>query len=322
MNRTGVTIVDIARELGISKTAVSSALHGSGRVSESTRQRVLAQAAAMGYVSNRAAQKLRGGAHGAIGLHIPSDVWELSFYMEFAFGVADVTAETGNDLLLLTGFDAPPGGRRAGIDGLLALDPMPTGFGSVLDLVDEIPVVTVGDYEGPERDRILARIYADHGNLVREVLDALLRGGMVRPALIGLEADREPLWASQVVGGYLAWCRDTGCDPSVTRLPVTPTDAEMLQTLDGFARDGVDSIVWVGQGLALRALTLDRDTDRAPRFRPKMATMAAEPRVENLLGIDLRAREYGRAAARLLLRAIAGGTEPDEHVLHEGRLVE
>ena len=316
-----VTIVDIAQALGISKTAVSSALHGRGRVSEATRERVLAQAEAMGYVSNRAAQRLRGGSHGAIGLHIPADVRELSFYMEFAFGAADVAAETGNDLLLLADTAAQRAGRRPSIDGLLALDPAPSSFGEAIARVGPVPIVSVGDYEGPERERVSAWIAADHAGLVREVLDTLGSAGSAAPALVALESEREPLWATHVVDGYRSWCAARGIESVLRRLPVTPEDDAIRSVLEDLAATGADSIVWVGQGLAMRARALWGETRSARTPRPILATMAAEPGSVGVLGIDLRARDYGRAAARLLLRVISGEAEQGERVVHHARLL-
>ena len=57
MPRPPITILDIAASLGISKTAVSAALSGTGRVSAATRERVLAEADRLGYVTNRAAPR-------------------------------------------------------------------------------------------------------------------------------------------------------------------------------------------------------------------------------------------------------------------------
>lgn len=83
--RRPVTIVDIARELGISKTTVSAALHGSGRVSETTRVQVEHAAERLGYVSNRAAQTLRGSRSQSIGLHLFPNSQARNFYMQFVF---------------------------------------------------------------------------------------------------------------------------------------------------------------------------------------------------------------------------------------------
>lgn len=54
-----VTIYDIAQALNISSTTVYRALHNTGRISESTKQRVLDMAKKMNYQLNYSAQALR-----------------------------------------------------------------------------------------------------------------------------------------------------------------------------------------------------------------------------------------------------------------------
>ncbi len=322
MSGSKVTIVDIAKSLGISKTATSSALHGGGRVSDDTRQRVLEQASAMGYVSNRAAQRLRGGAYGAIGIHVPTDVRNLSFYMEFTFGVADVAAELGHDLLLLTGSSMSSAAERpSGIDGLVVIDPSPTSFSHALAQAGDVPVVSVGDYVGPEHSRIDAWIMADQGGLVIELLDILHARGCLRPAIVGLAESREPLWASYAVEAYRRWCAQQSRDPILFRLDVTPTDAQLRETLDLLTDQDADSVIWVGQGHALRALAVDRHPQEHPRSSMVMARMAAEPGTAGLLGVDLHAREYGRSAARLLYKVKNGEVDKGVRVAHQADIV-
>lgn len=316
MASSDVTIVDIARALGISKTAVSSALHGRGRVSDDTRQRVLAQAEQMGYVSNRAAQRLRGGRHGAIGLHLPADLRELAFYMEFAFGVADVAAATGHDLLLRTADTAR--GARPAIDGLLVVDPTPESFPGAIAGIGEAPVVAVGEYRGAERDRVAAWIAADHRGLAGEVLDALAAGGVRRPALAAIEQPREPLWAADVVAGYEDWCGRTGAEALVLRVPVLPSDVEIAAALAAAEAAGRDGVLWIAQGIVPHALALQAQGVGAGL---QFATMAAEHGPARTVGVDLRPREYGRAAARLMLRVLDGEAAPGEHLVHEAEIV-
>ena len=52
------SITDIARETGVSAATVSLALRDKGRMSEETRERVKASAAALGYVPNATARSL------------------------------------------------------------------------------------------------------------------------------------------------------------------------------------------------------------------------------------------------------------------------
>lgn len=318
----GVTIVDIARALGISKTAVSAALHGSGRVSEATRSRVLAQAEAMGYVSNRAAQRLRGGRHGAIGLSVPHDVRELSFYMELAFGAAAAASEAGSDLLLLA--DTTPGAaRRPSTDGVIVVDPTPATFPRLVERVGPVPLVSVGEYVGPDQDRVSAWIAADHRSLIAEALDALTDEGVVAPALVALPADREPAWAHDVSEGYRAWCAAHGASPLLLRSVLDPSEAELRATMQRAVDARCDGIVWVAQGLVLRALAAQSTEASAaiPAPRLTMATMAAEPGAPGVTGVDLRAREYGRSAVGLLLGVLDGAVAPGTHEVHDARVI-
>ena len=316
MVSSSVTIVDIARALGISKTAVSSALNGKGRVSEDTRRRVLAEASRMGYVSNRAAQRLRGGNHGAVGLYFPADVRELSFYMEFAFGVADVAAATGNDLVLLT--SNAVGRSRPQIDGLLIIDPAPQSFTEISADMGHAPIVTVGKYRGVHEERVSASIAADHRSLTCEVLTQLERCGVKRPALAAIDEPWAPLWAAEVVEGYQSWCALRDVVPVELQARVTPDDEEIEHLLENAEQLQCDALLWVAQGIVPHALALQA---RGVGAGLQLAAMAVEPGPPRVVSVDLRAREYGREAMTLLSRAVAGDVVQGEHVEHIATVV-
>ena len=317
MPKSGVTIVDIAHELGISKTAVSSALHGSGRVSETLRERVLSKAEEMGYERNRAAQRLRGGRHGAIGMQIPEDVQELAFYMEFAFGVAARAATLGQDLVLLANGDAKRSSSPA-IDGVLALDATAETFAAALAAAGSSPVVSVGEYRGPGHERQAAWIAADHRKLIEDLLEVLASAGYTAPALVGFLPDREPLWGAQLRVGYEQWCARTGRDPHLYNAQIALADADMLDIMQHAAEDGADAVIWAAQGHARRAEAMQAAQGSAPML---MASMALGPSDDGMAGVDLRARDYGQAATDLLFAAINGTVEPGASVLHEARIV-
>lgn len=77
-----VTIIDIARELGISKSTVSRALAGdTHNVKEETMRRILETAERMGYQRNEMAVNLRKQSTRTIGIIIPEVV--TSFFMNF-----------------------------------------------------------------------------------------------------------------------------------------------------------------------------------------------------------------------------------------------
>jgi LacI family transcriptional regulator len=69
-----ITVIDVAREAGISRTTVSNVLSGKGKFSDETRQAVLAAAKKLGYKPNLAARSLITNQSRLIGLILPSYV--------------------------------------------------------------------------------------------------------------------------------------------------------------------------------------------------------------------------------------------------------
>ncbi|WP_157837150.1 LacI family DNA-binding transcriptional regulator [Geminisphaera colitermitum] len=68
-----MTMKDIAKIAGVTLSTVSSALHGTGRVSETQRERIRQLATEYGYQPRAAAQLLRGKSTGQIGLLLPGE---------------------------------------------------------------------------------------------------------------------------------------------------------------------------------------------------------------------------------------------------------
>ena len=92
------TVVDIARELGISPMTVSRVVSGHQQVSDDTRRRVLAKVKELNYRPNRSARSMVTGRSNMIGLVIP-DISH-SFYAEITRGIQDVIEQHGFNLLL------------------------------------------------------------------------------------------------------------------------------------------------------------------------------------------------------------------------------
>ena len=89
-----VTIMDIARELGISKSTVSRALSGdTGNVKAETLQKILATAERMGYHRNELAVNFRQQSTHNIGIIIPEIV--TTFYMTFIMMLKPSCASRG-----------------------------------------------------------------------------------------------------------------------------------------------------------------------------------------------------------------------------------
>ncbi len=165
------TIADIARELGISKAAVSYALTGRPGVGADTRRRVLATAEQLGWYPSSSARALSGARAGVVGLVLsrpPELLTFETFFVHLLAGLEKVLNERGSSLLLRVIGDHPDeevltyrrwwGERR--IDGLILLDERfrDPRVAPIRDL--DVPAVLCG---GPLRDWTMPSLWTDHG---------------------------------------------------------------------------------------------------------------------------------------------------------------
>jgi LacI family transcriptional regulator len=109
----GVTIKDLAQELGLHFTTVSCALRGNGTISKATRERVLEAAKRMDYRPNRLAQATRSGKSQTVGLVLGGDTqksalqlrrieqhaWDSGYHVLVGHGIGDVRNATSEALL-------------------------------------------------------------------------------------------------------------------------------------------------------------------------------------------------------------------------------
>lgn len=148
--KTGVTIVDIARRLGVSPMTVSRALTGNSEISDGTRRRVLRCAQELGYRPNRWARSLVTKKSLIVGIVVP-DISH-SYFAEVTRGVQEVLEKAGFSLLLchsnldpqkeITEIDMLAGSRT---EGLIIASEQPEGSPKVFLRLREqrVPVVLV-----------------------------------------------------------------------------------------------------------------------------------------------------------------------------------
>ena len=98
MKRHQVTIVDIARQLNISKSTVSRALTGHPRVHERTREAVLKLAGQLDYQRNMLAINLSSSQSRTIGIIVPEFV--TSFFPIVILGAQEIAAQAGYTVLI------------------------------------------------------------------------------------------------------------------------------------------------------------------------------------------------------------------------------
>jgi len=184
------TMADIARQLGISRAAVSYALNGQPGVAADTRERVLKLAVDLGWHPSASARALMGSDIKVIGLALsrPTDTFAVdSFFFEFLAGVESLLAERGWSLLLRVIGDVPEleiatyrrwwGEGR--IDGVVLVDER--HHDARLAAVEEIglPAVLCG---GPRKGISLPCIWTDQAGDAALIVDHLAALGHRRIA--------------------------------------------------------------------------------------------------------------------------------------------
>ncbi|MFH9292299.1 LacI family DNA-binding transcriptional regulator [Streptomyces sp. NPDC017520] len=319
-----VTLLDVARAAGVSKSTVSDALQGSGRVAEATRDRVRAVADDLGYRPNSAARRLRRASTGAVGLHLPATATRLDYYMNLAFGAVERAQEDGLDMVLLAPSGAAGGRIASRVDGLLVIDPE-AGDSAVPGLLDAgVPVVTGERYLGPAAGPSGA-VVCDNAASLTALLDHVTERGSRRPAL--LAPSGSSAWATALRATADAWGRSHGVEVTLRTVPfaATPAETEAATRALLAADPAVDAVICAPDGSApgvLRAAAaLSREVGRAGEadLRTGVAVLVAscvdgpaargaEPPVT---AVDLRPAAYGRACAELLCDILADRAAPD-----------
>ncbi len=95
-----VTIIDVAREAGVSYATVSRVINGKDHVKPDKRERVLRAMDRLGYVANLQARSLAGGRSQVIGLLVP-DLGS-SYVGEIVRGIDQALHEVDYDVILYT----------------------------------------------------------------------------------------------------------------------------------------------------------------------------------------------------------------------------
>lgn len=188
------TIADVAGAAGVSRTTVSHALNGIGKVDPRTRARVKEVAAALGYRPNLRAQRLRRGHAKAIALAssmplaVAGGPSRLGFYMEVAAAAAERALNHGYALVLVPPVESGSGMESVDIDGAIVVEP-DRDDPVVAELTARgLPYVTLGRQVGAG-DRMPSVDL--HGGPVAELLlEHLREQGARRPALITGTGDR------------------------------------------------------------------------------------------------------------------------------------
>lgn len=183
-----ITIDDVAQALGVSKTTVSRAISGKGRIGNETRARVLAYIEENNYKPNVIAKGLAKQRTFNIAVVWPGDynAVDLPFFQRCMIGMSEVTSENDYDIIIsmVKGDDIHELERvidNHKVDGVILTRTLIHDAPADFLKKQNIPFVAIGSTD----DTSIVQIDNNHYEACRELTETLIGKGMKRLALIG-----------------------------------------------------------------------------------------------------------------------------------------
>jgi DNA-binding LacI/PurR family transcriptional regulator len=325
-NAKAPTILDVAVEAGVSKSAVSRALLGRGEVSDATRERVQDAAAKLGYVANGMARALVSARTHTIGA-VLRDL-KRPFYGELLAGMQISAEARGYQVLTMTSageLDLPDALRTLRsllsfqVDGLVIASAQ-LAAEDIVPFVDRTPTVVSGRAETASG---ITSVFSDEAYGGRIMADRIASLGHEHIAVVVV--DRSYSWSQHARGAAMVrritdlgltvdeWnvANDAGVGAAAAKkLPGSGATAVMCPT-DASAVDVLE---------VLRSRGLSAPEDIAVTGYDAIGALAAP--YLGLTTYRVPVIEMGRASVDLLIDKIEGKISGDRSVALRGSLVE
>lgn len=182
-----ITIQDVADALGVSKTTVSRAISGKGRVGEATRNRVLAYIDEHNYVPNAMAKGLAQSRTFNIGLSVPADfvLSDLPFFHKALVGISQVANDNHYDVVIsmndnnnITHLERMISNQK--VDGVILSRTFFNDNQIALLKKHAVPFVTMGSYD----DADIYKVDHNHSEACEKLTNMLFEQGIKKIALI------------------------------------------------------------------------------------------------------------------------------------------
>ncbi len=307
-----LTIADVADALGVSKTTVSRAISGKGRIGDDTKKRVLEYIEINDYRPNVIAKGLAESKTFNIAMIIPADcnVSELPFFQNCMYGVCTAAAEKDYDVLAVyTVSNSIKNLERVldnnKIDGvILSRTTITDPFVKELKKRD-IPFVAIGMTE----DDSVTRVDHDHRNACMQLTSFILQNGPAKIALIG--GDNTHMVTRIRYRGFIDAFH-------AEKIPVDPElvflNVESLDTIDEITEEllkkNAECIVCmddmicsrVFQKLTKEGITVPNQIKVASFYNSSLL----ESHVPAVTTLEFDVKELGETAAKVLLNMING----------------
>ena len=312
MKNNAITIADVAEALGVSKTTVSRAISGKGRIGAATRKRVLDYIEEHDYKPNVIAKGLAQSKTYNLCVVIPENyaLVDLPFFQEALTGIQEIAGMHEYDILLCISQKDDVAGlerivRNRKVDGIVLLRTSLKDPQIELLLKKNIPFVTTGS----TTYKNVKQVDNDHLSACRELTSILLMRNMKRIALLGGSDSfvvNQNRWK-----GYQEAYIQTGSELAeelVFRNLESP--AAIDAAVEAVLEKGADCILCMDDAVCGQVLRKLRQKEVRVPQDIKIASFynssVLENNIPSITSLSFHARELGMEACRNLLAQIEG----------------
>lgn len=305
------TISDIAQELGVSKTTVSRALSGKGRIGRETKERIFALAKQHDYQPNAQARGLVQNRTCNIGMIIPYDysLADFPFFKECMSGICETASAYNYDIVISmsNGQDFSNSCRLIAnhkVDGMILSRSTVEALEMQRYLKEkQMPFVVIGQVE----DKDVAWVDNKNREGSRELTSILLWKGMHRLALFS--GSRDHLVTESRLQGFLDAHHKQGIkvDESLIFYD-TDNFPAVTEALGKVIEKGIDGIVCMDDYImGMLLAVLNEKNIRVPEDI-KLATLYDNIRFElftpTVTGLRFNTKGLGKNACIKLLKLL------------------
>ena len=316
-----MTIGDVAEALGVSKTTVSRAISGKGRIGEQTRQRVIEYINKHNFTPNAIAKSLAQSRTFNIGWVMPGDctLAELPFFNNCLWGVSETASALQYDILvsMVNGSDIVQLERAVTnnkIDGVILSRTVENDAAAQYLMEMKIPVITIGQSE----IKGILQIDNDHKAACRELTSLLILKGIKNMGLIG--GNHTHIVTKKRLNGFMQAYEDAGIPIKKDNIYLdVENQVRTEKVVEELLSKDVDCIVCMDDSICMHALNkLKKENISVPddimvaSFYNSVFLESYSPSVSTLA---FDAVALGREACRTLVDYIDGKEVPQKTLL-------
>ena len=310
MEKKNITIADIAEKMGVSKTTVSRAISGKGRIGSKTRERILQYIEENDYKPNVIAQGLAKSCTYNIGVVMPEDYCtaEAPFFINCLAGLHETAASRGYDILVtvfdnedISNLERMIANRK--VDGIVLMRSLVQDKGIRMLKEKKIPFVVVGSSE----EEGVMQIEQDNEGGCRELTSILLMKQLNRIALIG--GNENYSVTQKRLKGFLKAFEDMGKTPEKDLIYMNSESMASIEwVVEEILKKGADCIVCMDDNICGRVLNKLKKAKVSVPKHMKVASFFNSNILENnvppITSVAFDVKNLGMLACKVLIKMI------------------